>query len=450
MLPLLLLLGAFDGGTPMPDAESLDAGAPSHAAVEVGPTVTLRGAAEAEVGLFPSGFGENGADFMLALRPVAGIQVGDVFQLELGPTFRLRVIDTPPDNRAGDFGGVLRGADWDELSDYGQIIQSLRIGSDNSPFFVRAGPARKKTLGQGHLINRYSNQENPDYHPASGTAVLALGPVRTEFFASDILGGRLFAGELAWDLGRTFSDAREVRDRYVLALQAVHDASRAGLPFRPDPLSARVAPPALTLLQLDASAMLVRTQSIRVTALAGLGNRVDAGDLGFVAGGAFDVSVTDIGISVKLELRKQAGGFRQGFFGPTWELSRYADTGFSGQAQGLVSLPNDWSVMGEARLGLGTTVSVDLFAEHFFFGRTDLDSTFNLVLFKSWLLAQARATVVGLGATPRWSFTASLKLRLFGSLYLTGSGGTVFFPQLDGTLLRGVSVMAGVGVDFER
>jgi hypothetical protein len=440
---LVLVVLAAEPAAPVP--------APAPApTVPAGPTVSVRGAAEAQAGLLPSGFGTNGADVMVSLRPVAGLSVGDVFSIELGPTFRLRVIDLPPDNRASDFGGVLRRADWDELSDFGQVLSSLRIGADSSPVFVRAGPAWKKTLGLGHLINRYSNQDNPDYHPASGTAVVAVGPLRGEFFASDVLGGRLFAGDLAWDLGRTFSGNVDVRDRYVLALELAHDASRAGLPFRPDPSVARVAPPALTLLQLDGSAMLVRSQSVRVSAVAGLGNRLDAGDLGFVAGGLLDANVAELGLSFKLELRKQAGGYRQGFFGPTWELSRYADTGFSGVAQGLASLPNSWSVMGEARLGVGTAASVELFAEHFFFGRTDLDATVNLVVLGSWLTAQARATVVGLEGTPRWAVNASLKARLFPSFYVLGQGGTVCFPQPDGTLLRGVAASVGVGVDFER
>jgi hypothetical protein len=443
---LVMLLSAEPATTPVSSAA---APAPAQS-VASGPSVSVRGAAEAQAGLLPSGFGANGEDVMLSLRPVAGFSVSDVFALELGPTFRLRLIDLAPDNRSSDFGGVLRRADWDELSDFGQILSSLRIGADSSPVFVRAGPAWKKTLGLGHLINRYSNQDNPDYHPASGTVVVAVGPLRGEFFASDILGARLFAGDLAWDLGRTFSDHAEVRDRYVLALELAHDASRAGLPFRPDPSMARVGLPALTLLQLDGSAMLVRSQSLRVSALAGLGNRLDAGDLGFVAGGLMDANVAELGISLKLELRKQAGGYRQGFFGPTWELSRYADTGFSGSPQAAVSLPNSWSVMGEARLGVGTAASVELFAEHFFFGRTDLDATVNLVLLGSWLTAQARATVVGLEGTPRWAVNAQLKARLFPSFYVLGQGGTVFFPQPDGSLVRGVAVSAGVGVDFER
>jgi hypothetical protein len=212
-----------------------------------------------------------------------------------------------------------------------------------------------------------------------------------------------------------------------------------------------VALPQVTLLQLDASAVVVRSKSIRVLVLAGVGSRDNAGaDVGFVGGGAMDANVGDIGFSLKLELRKQSGGYRQGFFGPTYELSRFADTGFSGAPIGAANLPNTWSGYGELRFGVGTMVSFDFAAEHFFFGRTDLESTLDVVLLKSWLLAQARFSLVGLGVQPRTSLNAALKLRVFASFYLLASGGTVFFPQPDGTLLRSVTASAGVGVDFER
>lgn len=416
-----------------------------------GPQVKIRGAAEAEVLLLPSGFAENGVDLFATVRPVAGFSVSDVFAIELGPTLRLRLIDTPPDNRSTDFGGVLRRPDWDEASDFGQILQSLRIGSDSSPFYVRAGPATKKTLGLGHLISRYSNQTNIDYHPSAGEAVLSVGPIRAEFFASDILGARIFAGDLAWDLGRTFSPNPDVRDRFILALELAHDFGLVGLPFRPDPAQARIALLPVTLLQLDASAVLVRTKSIRVMALGGFGSRAnDQADLGFVGGGAMDATVGDIGFSLKLEIRKQSGGYRQGLFGPTYELSRFADVGFHGTPLAEVQLPNDWSAQGELRFAVGTLVTFDFAAEHFFFGRTDFDSSLEVVLLKSWLVGQAHFSLVGLGVTPRTSITAGLRARLFASFYLLGSAGTVFFPQPEGGLLRSVFASAGVGVDFER
>jgi hypothetical protein len=413
--------------------------------------VKLRGAAEAELLLLPSGFGENGVDFFVALRPVAGFSVADAFALELGPTLRLRLIDSPPDNRSTDFGGVLRRPDWDEASDFGQILQSLRIASDASPFFVRAGPATKKTLGLGHLISRYSNQTNIDYHPAAAEAVLTVGPVRAELFASDIFGARLFAGDLAWDLGRTFSPSLELRDRFILAFELAHDFGLAGLPFRADASQPRLTLTPVTLLQLDASAVLVRSRTLRVMALGGFGSRAnEQADLGFVGGGALDAAVGDIGFSLKLELRKQSGGYRQGLFGPTYELSRFADVGFHGTPLSDVQLPNDWSAQGELRFAVGTLVTFDFAAEHFFFGRTDLDGSLEVVLLKSWLVGQARFSLVGLGVNPRSSIVGSLRARLFASFYLLGSAGTVFFPQPEGGLLRSVFASAGVGVDFER
>lgn len=41
-------------------------------------------------------------------------------------------------------------------------------------------------------------------------------------------------------------------------------------------------------------------------------------------------------------------------------------------------------------------------------------------------------------------------MRLVASVYAVGSGGTVFFPQADGTLARGFFGNAGLGIDFEK
>ena len=57
-------------------------------------SLSLHGAAEADLGLFPTGFPENGFDVLTTLHPVIGFGVGDDFGIEFGPTFRLRVIDT--------------------------------------------------------------------------------------------------------------------------------------------------------------------------------------------------------------------------------------------------------------------------------------------------------------------------------------------------------------------
>lgn len=436
---------------PQPVVTAVPVPQPVDAGVEAPPVLKLHGAAEADLGLFPTGFPENGFDLMTTVHPVIGFGVGDDFGIELGPTFRLRVIDTPSLNRPSDVGGFLRGADWDELSDYGQILQSLKIAKDTGIFHLRLGTARKKSLGLGHLMWRYGNQANPDYHPASGTAVLRAGPVRAEFFASDILGARLFAGDLAWDIGGTFSSDATVKDRYGLALELVHDANRAGRPFRPDPSIERLVIPSVTLLHLDASAVLVRNAALRWVVMAGVGTRAnDTGDLGLLVGMTLDANVKEIGFSTRLELRKQAGGFRHGFFGPMYELQRFVDIGYRGDSIGAAVLPDGLSAFGELRVGIGARISFDAAAEYFFWNRLDLDGGLSIALLDDWFFLTARTTIVGLAQQPRFAFNAGLRWRLFPSFYVLGEGGTLFFPQPDGSLVRGVAFSAGVGVDFER
>ena len=414
--------------------------------------LSLHGALEADLGVFPSGFPENGADFTSALRPIIGFAVADVFALDLGPTFRLRIVDTPYANRPSDVGGVLRGADWDELSDYGQILQKLEVFREGAPFWLRAGTLRRKTLGLGHLVWRYENQSNPNYHPASAQLGARVGPVSGQLLASDVLSARLFAGELTWDLGRTFSRDVAMEDRFLLSLSLAHDAQRAGLPFRGDlPVTSYARPTPTTVVLLDASAVVVRSSNLRWQLLAGAGMRaIEQTDFGVVLGTSLDATVQDIGFSVRLEGRKQAGGFRFGFFGPQYELQRFADVGFHGQGIADVRLPDGFSVFGDVRVAIGARISVDLAAEWYFWHRLDLDALVTLALLDDWLSLTAHTTMLGLAQTPRYSGAAGLRWRLVPSFYVLAEGGVLLFPQPDGSLVRGVTASAGVGIDFER
>ena len=300
---------------------------------------------------------------------------------------------------------------------------------------------RRKTLGLGHLISRYSNQDNPDYHPAGATLGVGYKAFHGELFASDIFGARIFAGELVADLGRIFSNSEGSFDRFHVAVSAAHDAGRAGY------VAAEV-----TLLQLDVDAVVFRNDIFQVMVLAGVGARTAASaDYGLLVGFSLD-AMLEGGFSIggKLELRKQRFGFRQGFIGAGYELSRFAGTGFSGPARAAELLPDDYSGAGELRVANGTAVSLDLAVEYFAWGRADLDALLALELIGHRVVGGARFTAIGLGKVPRYALTSELRVRLFSSFYVMGAGGTVFFPQPDGTLARGVYVGAGAGLDFER
>ena len=435
MLPLLTaLLLAADGGMPV------DAGI-----VEPGNGVHLYAAAEGSFTSFPSGTPRGQQDVLVDLRPIVGIDVGEDFGVEVGATFRLRLIDDAPNQRAGDIGGVLRRADWDEASDFGQILRSVHVNQPGAIFWARGGSMRSQTLGLGHLISRYSNQDNPDYHPAGLTLGLQYKAVAAQLLASDVFGARIFAGEVVFDLGRIFGNSDGVYDRFHLAFSLAHDEGRAGY-----------VAPAVTLLQMDVDAVLYRNSTTRILALVGLGGRTqDAADptpdFGLVGGLAID-AMAEGGFSIggKIEFRKQQGGFRQGFFGAGYELARFSDTGFTGLSRAEAQLPDFLSVYGELHLASGRAVGFDVAIEYFAFGRTDLDTLFSLEVIDHRLIAAARFTATGMGQVPRYAVTGELRVRLFSSFYVMAYGGTVFFPQPDSTLVRGVYAGAGVGVDFER
>jgi hypothetical protein len=366
---------------------------------------------------------------------------------------RLRVFDEPPLQRDEDFRGVLRGRDWDETSDFGQVLRRLRVGSEAGPVYVRAGRMELKTVGFGHLVSRYNNQLNPDYHPASAFAVAAIGPTRTELFASDILAGRIFAGEVSLDIGRTVSQDNVFWDRYHFALSAAHDFGRAG-----------GASPAITLVHVDADAIIYRAEHVRVSGYAGGGTRLFGlePEVGAVAGFAAngDVNNQMVTLGGRLEGRKQRGGFRHGMFGPAYELSRFSGVGFTFAPVARESLPDSFSGFGEFEVGYGPAAAMpegplrlfaSLAAEYFIWGRLDGDASISARFPGNKGSASVRFTMLdALGRAPRYQGTGEVRYRFTPVFYVVASGGTIFFPQPGGTLVRGAFGSIGLGMDMER
>ncbi len=412
---------------PPPQLESSDGGTGG---------LLIRGGVEAGFTSWPSG---SPQDLFFDIRPLLSLSSGDDFGIDLGATFHLRVFDDPPEDRSRDIGGVLRRADWDELSDFGQILHFLRIGKLDSAFWVRAGAVTFKTFGEGHLINRYSNQDNPEYHPASAAAGVRLGPVRAEAFISDILGARIFAGLAGLELGRLIASDPKWFDRFWFTLEGAYDAGQAG----------GVSPTA-TLFELDFTAVFFRSSVMRWQVLTGAGMRVNSKvDGGALLGLSADFDLDGFLFSAKIEGRKQAGGYRQGFFGPQYEISRFIGSGFSGVPLADEVLPDSFSFYGEVRVGKRGFLVAEAELEHFIWGRTDFDVSVTGEMFGSRFTTAARFTGVALGVLPRYAVSADARFRIFRSLYLYGAGGTLFFAQVNGTLTRGVFISAGVGGDFQ-
>jgi hypothetical protein len=374
--------------------------------------------------------------------PTVIIDGGVEFGVHVGAPVRLRLW--------GEGSGVVRREDWDSLSDWGQLVRGLKLGSDFSPLAGWFGGLEDYTLLSGHLVRRYSNRANPDYHPAGGFLIGTLGPVYTHAFASDVLGARLMGTEFSLDIEHVLFGQPREPGCYTLALSAVHDWGRAG-----------GRAPSMTLAHLDAMAILLVHPKYEAFVSAGWGGRPgEGGAWGAVVGVGLDVLTSTLDMKLRLEGRRQHGGFRQGFFGPDYELARFQAAGAEGRPLANAPFPDGHSLYVEAQVGwdavgyggLQKHLRLSLGVEAFTWGRFDVDGRVAVQLFRRNLELAMKGQGVGMGQ-PRARYLGAAEVRwrfVGGKLYATGTGGTLLFPEAEGTLRPGAFASVGLGMDNAR
>ncbi|RKH52605.1 hypothetical protein [Corallococcus llansteffanensis] len=435
MLCLWLLPGAGEA-TASPDSE------PATPAPPTRPWYSLARLEATTLAVLPRA--GTGADEGFAqVEPTLILDGGPELGLNLGAPVRLRLW-------GGAKGlGRVRREDWDSPSDWGQLVRGLKLGSDSAPVGVWLGALEDYSLLSAHLVRRYSNRLNPDYHPAGGFLTGTVGALYTEAFVSDVLGARLMGAELALDVGRLFGRAREP-GRYTLAFSAVHDWGQAG----------GSAPP-LTLAHLDGTAVVLMRPGFEAHLLAGWGGRPGTGGAwGAAVGVGADALTPTLELSLRLEVRRQHGGFRQGFFGPDYELARFQAAGPEGVPLAEAAFPDGYSASGEAEVGwdavrhggLSRHLKLSLGAEAFSWGSFDVDGRVAVQLFARCLEVALKGLGVGMGQPgARYLGSAEVRWRfLGGKLYALGTGGTLLFPTSEGTLRPGAFASAGLGMDNAR
>ena len=112
-------------------------------------------------------------DGFVEVEPTLIIDGGEAFGLNVGAPVRLRLWG------GGEGAGLVRREDWDSLSDWGQLVRALKLGSDASPVALWVGALEGYSLLSGHLVRRYSNRANPDYHPAGAFLTGTFAPIST-------------------------------------------------------------------------------------------------------------------------------------------------------------------------------------------------------------------------------------------------------------------------------
>jgi hypothetical protein len=297
---------------------------------------------------------------------------------------------------------------------------------------------------------RYSNRANPDYHPAGAFLTGTLGPLYVEAFASDVLSARLMGVQAEVDLAHVFTGAQPEPGRYTLGLSAARDWGRAGGEALP-----------VTLAHVDGTAVLVVRPGFELHVLGGWGARPsEAGAWGAVAGVGADALTPTLDLKLRLEVRRQHGGFRQGYFGPDSELSRWSEVGPPGLPGEQALFPDGFSAYGEVEVGwdgvrLGELLQRHLYlslgAEVFDWGRVDADGRLALQLAGRRVEVAVNGLARGLGQPgARHLYSGELRWRFAGRLYALAQGGTRLYPRADGMLHPVVFAAFGLGVDHAR
>ncbi len=404
---------------------------------------TLTRAEAAALALLP-GVAGGVAEGFAQVEPTLILERGPEFSLQLGAPVRVRVWGAEAER------GEVRREDWDSRSDWGQWVRGLKLGSDEAPLAVWLGALESHSLLSGHLVRRYSNRTHPDYHPAGAFLTGTLGPVYVEALASDVLSARLLAAEVALDVGHVLGSQPEQPGRYMLSLSAAHDMGQGETHSHP-----------LTLAHVDATAVVVARPDFEVQLLAGWGTRPGAsGAWGAAAGVGLGVEAPTLHLKLRLEGRRQHGGFRQGGFGPDYELAHAWAPGPEGAPVARADFPAGYSLYGEAVVGWDAHgyggqqrhLKLSVGAEAFSWGRLDVDGRVATQLLGRTLEVAGKGLAVGLGQPgARALYEVELRWRPWGGgVYALGAGGTRLASEEDGTLRPGRFLLVGLGVDHAR
>ncbi|WP_223756250.1 hypothetical protein [Myxococcus sp. RHSTA-1-4] len=301
----------------------------------------------------------------------------------------------------------------------------------------------------GHLVGRYSNRFNPDYRPAGAVVSGAVGPLHAEAFTSDVLAARILGGELALNLAHFVGDASQPTGWCALSVSAVRDFGRA-----------EGRTPEVTLAHADLDVGLVFRDDLQLFLLAGAGTRAGTvGAWGALLGVGLEVVSDTLEVHAQVEARRQRGGFRQGFFGPDYELGRFVAAGPSPLPVAQAPFADGYSAFGELRVARDTLhldharreLHLRVAAEAFSWGRLDA-----LVRVSTWQMLRhlhlaLDALAVGVGQpNARYAVSGEVRHRFSRRLYVLARGGTLLFPQPDSTVRPGAQALLGLGADSAR
>ena len=301
-----------------------------------------------------SGAGSNSAGAGLG---VAGIdedfflQVTIKTELNLGPVgvgfaipLNLRVMDRDPQNTE-DFYGIVRREDWDETSEYLRAIRYVRLGHKRDDFYLRVGDLAAD-IGHGTIMARYLNNMDVntrrlgaqfDVNTNYGGIETMVGDVGSlmsdDSSSSRVVGLRGYIKPLALLDPEGLLNIFAVGASWVSDMNApyTYEVDESGAVLIESGKFVVDRSDALTIYGVDLEVELLHTPILDLVPYTDL-NFIQGGGSGWHAGILATAKMPiglDLKIPVRFEYRRFAGDYIPAYFGPFYEIERYA-FGFGG------------------------------------------------------------------------------------------------------------------------
>jgi hypothetical protein len=132
------------------------------------------------------------------------------FNMSFGIPFRLQLLDSRSDRRWDD-AGTIRAKDWDEVSDWAQILRYITWGGKEKHLYLDINQFKANSIGHGTLMKRYNQNLNFNTKRVSAQFDAFMDYGGLETYINDITGPNVM-GALVFLKPLSFID----RENYML------------------------------------------------------------------------------------------------------------------------------------------------------------------------------------------------------------------------------------------
>lgn len=282
----------------------------------------------------------------LSVIPRLSLHFGRLYMgYEIPLAFEMLNRTTDPSNPSSTgtatFSGEFAGFQWDEVSEYAQVIRYIRYGTKEDDLYLNINKVGAATVGHGTILRRYNPNIDFDHHKVSIQLDKAFKFGGMEIYSNDVLGFGL-SGGLAYARPLAFFNEKNLLMRTAsLGVSYVFDRMAPYTLVRPDGNPAALVSDATrspqvaevtmaSVLGVDAEIKLVKTDRVDIKTYVDYSRLVNTGGDGVTVGALLRMNAGGDKEDDRVHafrIRAEAGMYHAqyapGYFDMFYELQKY-------------------------------------------------------------------------------------------------------------------------------